>query len=230
MVLGIAARCLCGGTAEGLIEACREALAGGLPALMLREKDLSAAELFPIAMELRRLTADAGALLIVNDRPDVALAVYADGIHVGRTSLPPSVVRRLCPAPMLLGASCHSAQELRGAAEAGADYALLSPVYAPTSKETDLALLGEEGFLRLAGAARIPVLALGGITPERANELMRHGAAGVGVMGGIFGAPDRAAAVRAFSAAVAPAGGRIPALLRRRAESRSEPGCSSTPE
>lgn len=200
-LLAITGRQFCGGV-EGLPGACAELLEAGLPALMLREKDLDGAALFALATALRRLTSKAGALLIVNDRVDVALAVGADGVHLGSSAIPALAARRICPPGMLIGASCHSREELARAEATGADYAVLSPVYAPTSKEATLPPLGEAGFRSLAGKVSMPVMALGGITAENAGRTMQSGAAGVAVLGGIFQATDRVEAMRGLLRAV----------------------------
>lgn len=184
-LLAITDRRLCGGE-EKLLVACEALLEQGLPALMLREKDLGARALYNLAQPLREMTKKHKALLIINDRADVAFAVEADGIHLGSTALPAEVVKRLCHPGFMVGVSCHSRMDLLQAERDGADYALLSPIYNPLSKESRLPPLGEEGFRSASEEIGIPVLALGGISGWNVRAVMEAGAYGVASIGGFF--------------------------------------------
>ena len=187
-----------------LAAAVERALEGGVRAVQLREKDLSAAALFPLACELRALTRRYGARLFVNDRIDVALAAEADGVHLGGHSLPTKVVRRLLGSGRLIGVSTHSEAEAVQAARDGADFVTFGPVYFTPSKAPFGAPVGL-GRLRSAVAATpLPVFALGGITPERCAEVREAGAAGAALISAILADPDPAAAAARCLAQFAP--------------------------
>jgi thiamine-phosphate pyrophosphorylase len=169
-----------------LVDVVERALGAGLPAVQLREKDLPGRPLLALAERLRRVTADRGALLFVNDRLDVALAVGADGVHVGERSFPVDVARQLLPG-MLVGASVHSVEDV---ALSTADFVFFGPVFATPSKTG----MGEpQGLERLAEAARaahVPVLAIGGIEISHVPVVRATGAHGVAVIRAILGADD----------------------------------------
>ncbi|MDX2177369.1 MAG: thiamine phosphate synthase, partial [Candidatus Sumerlaeia bacterium] len=187
-LVGITDRRLADGAAD-LVRRCEALCEGGADAILLREKDLPAGELLALARALREATAAHGALLLVADRLDAALAAGADGCHLGRASLPLEAARALVPPGFILGASCHSAEELEEAARSGADYAFLSPVFAPNSKAGGEPL-GLERFAALAAECPLPVLALGGLDAERARACRAAGADGVAAIGALFGAAD----------------------------------------
>ena len=117
-----------------LTETVRAALEGGVKAVQLREKDLPAAELYPLALELRALTREYGAKLLVNDRIDVALAVGADGVHLGGHSLPTAAARQLLGPNRLIGVSTHRPEEIAAAQRDGADFVTFGPVFHTPSK------------------------------------------------------------------------------------------------
>jgi thiamine-phosphate pyrophosphorylase len=178
-----------------LLTVVRAALDAGLPAVQLRDRDLSGRQLLALAEALRAATTRTGALLFVNDRVDVALAAGADGTHLGGGSVPVAVARGLMGPAALIGVSTHAP----GEAPAGADFAFFGPVWETPSKS------GAQGEARLAEAARaaaIPVLAIGGVTPARVAAARAVGAAGVAVIRAILAAPDPAAATRALLAAL----------------------------
>jgi thiamine-phosphate pyrophosphorylase len=181
-----------------LVPVIQECLAAGLPAVQLREKDLGAAELARLGHALRALTAEHRALLIVNDRVDVALAVGADAVQRTSTSLPIADILAVSDKRLRVGASVHSVAEAVAAAEAGADWIVFGPVYDTPSKRRygppqGLGLLAE-----VARAVRIPVVAIGGITPERVSAVRKAGAHGVAAISAILAAPSPAAATRQF--------------------------------
>jgi len=171
------------------------ALDAGLPAVQLRDRDLPGRPLLALAERLRLLTARAGALLLVNDRVDVAVAAGADGVHLGGASMPVDVARRLLPPGALVGVSTHAVPEV---AAATADFAFFGPVHATPSKA---AFRPPQGVARLREAvavARIPVLAIGGITRPHIPDLRAAGAAGVAVIRAILSADDPGSATRAL--------------------------------
>jgi len=185
-----------------LAETVRMALAGGVDAVQLRERDMSARDLYDLALKLRAITREAGAALIVNQRLDVALAAGADGVHLGWRSLSPADVRKLAGEKFLIGLSCHDAPQVHSAEETRANYALLGPVFHTPSKEGLVRPIGLRPLKNLAAAAKIPVLAIGGITPENAAQVMKTGVAGLAAISALIAPEDPAAVARAFRAAM----------------------------
>jgi thiamine-phosphate pyrophosphorylase len=184
-----------------LIEVVERCLAAGLPAVQLREKDLAAGELLDLARALRGATARHGARLLVNDRVDVALAVAADGVQLPEAGLPPAVGRGLIGPDRLLGVSTHSPEAVGAAGEAGADFVLFGPVYDTPSKRAFGEPRGPGSLAVACRGARVPVLAIGGVTAARVPELAGAGAAGVAVIRALLEAGDPAAATRELLAA-----------------------------
>ncbi|MDD2308039.1 MAG: thiamine phosphate synthase [Desulfuromonadaceae bacterium] len=173
-----------------LTEVVREALEGGVRAVQLREKDLSGAELYRLACELRRLTSAFGARLIINDRPDIALAVEADGVHLGIGSLPAGAVRRLLGPHMIIGYSAHAIDEALRAEVAGADFITFSPVYPTPSKAAYGEPCGVEKLAAAVCALGIPVVALGGITQENITHALSANVHGIAVISAVLAAAD----------------------------------------
>ena len=180
---------------EEVVESCLQA---GLRAVQLREKDMAVRELLGLAERLRESTRRHGARLFVNDRSDVALAVGADGVQRTGASLPVATLRAICPAGFLIGASVHSLAEARSAEPEGADFLIFGPVYDTPSKRQYGPPQGLAALERVGSAVRLPVLAVGGITPARVGEVQRAGAAGVAVIGAILGADRPGDAVKQF--------------------------------
>ena len=178
-----------------LVEEC---LAAGFRAVQLREKDLETRDLLALADTLREATQHHGARLIVNDRADVALAAGADGVQRTHASLPVSALRGLAPAGFLVGASVHSEAEARDAAAQGADFIVFGPVYDTASKRRYGPPQGLAALEAVTRAVDRPVLAVGGLTPERVPEVLAAGAAGVAVIGAIYAAVRPAEATKAF--------------------------------
>ncbi len=176
----------------------RAAARGARVGVQLREKDLDGGPLFALAREVRALTREHGARLLVNDRLDVALAVEADGVHLPARGLPPGAARTLLAATGLIGVSTHSAAEAAAARGRGADFVVLGPVYDPASKPSAGPPLGVAALGGAAGEASLPVLALGGLTPARVPDVVRAGAHGVACIGAVMSARDPGAAVDRF--------------------------------
>jgi len=179
---------------RSLLDIVHAALDGGARAIQLREKDLEGSALYQLASQLRKLTSCYQARLLINDRLDIALAVDADGIHLGQMSFPVVVVRRLLGAGKLIGVSTHNPQEVTAAA--GADFIVFGPVYFTPSK----APYGEpQGLTRLREAvalSQVPVLAIGGIQAEKVADVLAAGAHGISAISAISAAPDPTQAVR----------------------------------
>jgi len=179
-------------SADQTIDIAKAALVAGARAIQLRRYDLTAAEQFVIADKLRRITQDHRALLLVNDRVDIALAVGADGIHLGSRGLPPERVRRFLDSHMVVGYSAHNEADVAHAAIRGADYCSISPIFETISKPLQRQPLGEEGLRRAAARSVLPLVALGGINDKNAHLCVRAGAIGVSVSGALGGSDNPA--------------------------------------
>ncbi|MBI2205023.1 MAG: thiamine phosphate synthase [Candidatus Rokubacteria bacterium] len=186
-----------------LVDVVGEALAAGLPAVQLREKDLPPAELVALARRLREVTHAHGAALVVNDRVDVALAVGADAVQRTTTSMPIADMRIVAGNRLRVAASVHSRDEAVAAEETGADWIVFGPMYDTPSKRRYGAPQGIEKLEAVAKAVRTPIVAIGGITPARVPEVLAAGACGVAVIAAILAAPSPAAATREFLDALA---------------------------
>lgn len=169
------------------------ALAAGVRLIQLREKDLPLRELLPLAHTVRAQTREVGALLILNDRLDAALAVDADGVHLGQDDFPIAEARRLAP-ELILGASTHDVAEAEAAQEAGASYVNIGPIYPTQTKAWDDAFLGVEGLKRIAPHVRIPFTVMGGIKGHHVPALVQAGARTIAVVTEVTAAPDPRAA------------------------------------
>jgi len=162
-----------------LRQAIARAVDAGADWIQIREKDLSARELFDLAREAVALAAPIGVKILINTRFDVALAAGAAGVHLPAGSPAPERWRALMPPGFLIGVSCHTILELRAAETGGADYAVFGPVFPPLSKPSDLAPRGLAGLQQAARSVKIPVLALGGVTEENEAACLAAGAAGI---------------------------------------------------
>jgi thiamine-phosphate diphosphorylase len=177
-------------------EAVTLALEAGALAIQLREKQWGVGRTLPQAVALRRLCEEHGALFFVNDRLDLALATGAHGVHLGPDDLPVRAVRRVAPEGFLIGYSTDDPDQARRAVEEGADYIGCGTVWPTGSKADAGEPIGPEGLSRVARAVEVPVVGIGGVTPERVGSLGDTGAAGVAVMGAVMGATDPGTAVR----------------------------------
>jgi thiamine-phosphate pyrophosphorylase len=176
------------------LEVLSQALDAGVGLVQMREKDLDGRQLYRRAVEFRRLTAAAGALFMVDDRVDIALAAGADGVHVGINDLPVSAVRQIAP-HLIVGASSHSLEEALAAQEAGASYVNIGPIFATQTKPTT-APLGPEVIERIGPRLRIPWTTMGGITSSNIDQVVSRGARHPAVMTAVTAASDPTAAAR----------------------------------
>lgn len=181
---------------EVLLGQVQAALRGGVTAVQVRRPGDSAQELYELVTALQPSTREAGALLIVNDRIDVALAAGADGVHLKGASLPPALARKLLGPHRVIGVSTHEGDEVASAAAGGADYAVFGPVFSTPSKAGVFEARGAERYRAVAAAAAIPVLALGGISRESLPALLPGPVPGVAVIRGLLGESDPEAAAR----------------------------------
>ncbi len=173
-----------------LAEAVRLALKGGVRAVQLREKDLPVRELLSLAIELRKITKECGARLFINDRVDVAVAVDADGVHLGGQAMPPQAVRRIVGGKMLIGVSAHNLKQAQFAQQNGADFITFGPVFATPTKTQFGAPVGYEMISYVKKHLNIPVFGLGGIVSGNVSKVMEAGADGIALISGILGADD----------------------------------------
>ena len=181
-----------------LVTVVAECLGAGLSAVQVREKDLGAADLAVLCRRLRPLTLGAEALLVVNDRVDVALAVGADAVQRTHTSLTVEDIRAVAGRRLRIGVSVHSLEDAVDAELKGADWVTYGPVYDTPSKRPYGAPQGLDRLATVARGLRIPVVAIGGITPERVKECRAAGARGVAAISSILAADSPAAATRRF--------------------------------
>ncbi len=182
----------------GLIAASRRALEAGLPALMLREKDLPEDEFLPLAREMRALTAAHDALLIINRRLDIARAVGADGLQTGVDGIALADARRALGENALLGYSAHDPNEAIRAFADGANYVIFSPIFETPSKSGILHPVGLDALARLVHIAPGPIIALGGIDESNLESVKQTGAKGIAVIRAIYGQADPARATKSI--------------------------------
>jgi thiamine-phosphate pyrophosphorylase len=173
------------------------AIRGGAKIIQLREKELATRDLYRMARAFRKVTADAGMLLIINDRIDIALAVDADGVHLGQEDLPLSAARRIAP-ELLIGISTHSREEALKAQDGGADYVNIGPIFPTRTKEGVIRFLGPEAIPVIAAGLEIPFTVMGGIGRANVEEVLAQGARRVAVVTAITMADDMAGAVAAL--------------------------------
>ncbi len=185
--------------APGFMERAGAALAAGGAScgLQLRAHTLGSAALWELARDLRRVSRDAGASLWINDRVDIAAVVRADGVQLGSRSVGTEAARRTLGHSCLVGRSVHTADE---ALSVSGDFAVLGNVYA-TRSHREREPLGLEP-LRRATSGRRPIVAIGGITPQRVAEIMRCGAWGIAVLSGIWAATDPDSSVLEYVSAL----------------------------
>jgi thiamine-phosphate pyrophosphorylase len=173
-----------------LLWTLERALEGGVRAVQLREKDLNGKELFQLADKTRELCDRYDAQLFINDRIDVALAVDAAGVQLGKTSIPVETSRLLLGPRKLIGYSAHSLEESRIAQQSGADFLLFGPVYFTLSKAPYGAPQGLEALKKIAEKVALPVYAIGGIKTDSIIDVRRTGVKGVALISAIIGADD----------------------------------------
>ena len=168
----------------------RGCIAGGATAIQLRSKDASDRETLDLACEMRRLTAHAGILLIINDRIDLALAAEADGVHLGVDDLPLQTARELGGPSFLIGYSPGSDAQTADARADGADYLGVGPVFGTASKADAGPAIGLETIARRVELSGIPVIGIGGITSANVQSVLNAGACGVAVMSAVISSAD----------------------------------------
>ncbi|MBE3071319.1 MAG: thiamine phosphate synthase [Planctomycetes bacterium] len=187
-------------------EVLRGALAGGAAAVQIREKAMPDAARLARARRAGRAAHEAGALVIINDRPDLAVLAAADGVHVGQDDLAPHEARRIVGPGRIVGCSTHSLPQALAAAEAGADYIGCGPMFQSTTKPQEV-IPGPALCAEVTARVGLPVMAIGGITPETAPEVLAAGARWLAVSSAVCGADDPEAATRRLVDLVGSSGG-----------------------
>ncbi len=189
-------RALCG--ARSVEEVVRLAARGGVASVQLREKDLPTRAFIEAALRLKALLAPFRIPLIINDRVDVALAVGAEGIHVGQDDMPCELVRRLMP-DAILGLSVETWEDVVRAQDQPVDYLGVSPVFGTPTKTDTKGAWGLEGVARIRAFSRHPLVAIGGLHGTNILDVVRAGAEGIAVVSAICAAADPEAATRALA-------------------------------
>lgn len=178
-----------------------EALKAGVDMIQLREKNVTSAQYLEDARWLRSMTRETGALFLVNDRLDIAIASGADGVHLGQEDIPVADARRIAERcglhGFLVGATAKTREQAERAEAQGADY-LGSGAWYATSTKPDAAPITDETYREILAVSGIPNVAIGGLTPENCRRPLKLGASGLAVAGGIFQAPSITEAVRQF--------------------------------
>lgn len=174
----------------------KEAAAAGAPVVQLRLKGIPDRARFSLAEEVAGVCAATGTTLIVNDRVDLAQAVGASGVHLGADDLPVAVARRLLDPGTVIGATVRDPEGARVAEEEGASYLGVGPAYVTSTKDGLPDPLGPKRIGEVASAVGIPVIAIGGVTPDQIPALLNAGAHGVAVVGAVWSAPDPGEQVR----------------------------------
>ena len=189
---------------RALSSTLRQSVEAGLPAVQLRERDLSTSELLLLAQEIRSITAPRAVPLLINDRIDLMLALNLDGVHLRANSLPIAAVRRLVGPDRLIGISTHSLAEVHAANRDGADYVVFGPIFDTPSKREFGSPVGLEQLAEVCRRSAVPVFAIGGGTRASVPAGLRAGAHGVAVIGAILAQDDIAAVTREIAAALTP--------------------------
>lgn len=170
----------------------------GVTLMQLRDKKSLARRTFAEVQSLVAMLSPRDVRLIVNDRPDVAALARAGGVHVGQDDLPVEEARKLCPAPMWVGVSTHNLEQLRAGDLTSADYIAVGPIFPTGTKENPDPVVGVEFVRRARQLTRKPLVAIGGITVERAADVYRAGADSLAVISDLLAAPDPASRAREY--------------------------------
>jgi thiamine-phosphate pyrophosphorylase len=186
--------------ARPLVEVLTTAAEAGASLFQYRNKTASMKDAYVEALALRQAAAKAGVLFIINDRCDLALAVDADGVHLGQGDLPLDLAKKVMGPDKLIGISTHNPDQVREATAGKPDYLGFGPIFKPGSKQGHDPVVGLEGLRAMRSLTSLPVFAIGGIQIDQAGEVMRAGANGVAIISAILKAPDISLAVKAFLA------------------------------
>ena len=174
---------------EKFLKTIEEAINGGVSVVQIREKTADTLEFYNLALKVKEITTKYNVPLIINDRVDVALAIDADGVHVGQSDMPCDVTRKLIGENKILGVSAATIDEAKKAEKDGADYIGTGAVF-PTSTKDDAPNITKKDLKDIVDSINIPVVAIGGITIENANELKNTGILGLSVVSAIMSADN----------------------------------------
>ena len=174
---------------EKFLKTIEEAINGGVSVVQIREKTADTLEFYNLALKVKEITTKYNVPLIINDRVDVALAINADGVHVGQSDMPCDVTRKLIGENKILGVSAATIDEAKKAEKDGADYIGTGAVF-PTSTKDDAPNITKKDLKDIVDSINIPVVAIGGITIENANELKNTGISGLSVVSAIMSADN----------------------------------------
>ena len=188
---------------HGLLETVRDAVRGGVTAVQLRDKTATTSALVKMGRDIATGLADTGVPLIVNDNVEAAIAIGADGLHVGQGDMKVDEARRLIGPDMLLGLSCETVEDARMTDPAIVDYIGVSPVFATPTKTDHSLAVGIEGLRAIAAATPVPKVAIGGLKSHHFEAIFENGADGVAVVSAICGQPDAEAAASALATKIA---------------------------
>ncbi len=175
---------------EGLEKTASLIIEGGAKILQLRSKGKGAGQVLEACRKLRRITLDNGAIFIVNDRVDIAVACGADGVHLGQEDIPLGDARSLLGASAIIGVSTHNTKEAKEAEASGADYISFGPVFPTKTKADAQSPKGLEGLKEIRKAVRLPIVAIGGVTEERLMDVLNSGADGAAIISDILASGD----------------------------------------
>ncbi len=179
-----------------LLKTVKSAIKGGVTVVQYREKKLPTRKMLEEAEELKKLCKSQGVLFLVNDRIDIALAVDADGVHLGQDDMPAHITRKLLGKSKVIGITVHNEEELKNAENEEIDYVSFAPVFATSTKPDHQTPLGIEKLKELASMTNLPVVAIGGINKDNAHQVFQTGVNGICVVSAIMGAQDPEKATR----------------------------------
>ena len=174
---------------EKFLKTIEEAILGGVTLVQIREKTADTLDFYNLALKVKKITEKHDVPLIINDRVDIALAIDADGVHVGQSDMPCDVTRRLIGENKILGVSATTIDEAKKAEKDGADYIGAGAVF-PTATKDDAKSVSKEELINIVNSINIPVVAIGGITIENAGEICDTGIAGLSVVSAIMSADN----------------------------------------
>jgi thiamine-phosphate pyrophosphorylase len=185
---------------RSLVDVLNEAADHGVRLFQYRDKHATMREAYRLGGELRRASADVDAVFIVNDRCDLALALDADGVHVGQTDMPVTEARALLGRDKIVGISTHTPEQVAAAVQDRPDYIAYGPVFSTSSKSDHEVVVGIHGLREIRPLASVPLFAIGGISAERVPEIVQAGADGVAVISAVLQVPSIGRAVDDFMA------------------------------
>ncbi len=179
------------------LEVLKAVIQGGARIIQLREKEYSGKKIYDLALKFREITTKAGVLLIINDHVEIAMAVEADGVHLGQDDFPLYAARKIAP-ELLIGASTHSLKEAIRAQKEGADYINIGPIFPTGTKEGIERFLGPEAIAAISPEIDVPFTVMGGISASNVDQVLTNGARRVAMVTAITQAPDITAQVRSL--------------------------------